>query len=169
MQSFFRRRLAAWASIGLTTAVFLAMHTGGPFGYGVPDLLAIAVLSVSAGLLFEATGGVWPPILAHATWNSHVVLVWVAQPSLPVLLAVPASGLAIAVLVWRRQRRDAKLAALWEQANKNPIRGQWGMSEVRAGRVVSHRQRRSSARRRPCGGTAPDGQRRRGSRVPGRP
>lgn len=141
VQSFFRRRLPAWASIGVTTAVFLAMHTAGPLGYGAPDLLAIAVLSVSAGLLFEAIGGVWPPVLAHAAWNLHVLLVWVAQPPLPVLLVVPAGGVAVAMRVWRRQRHDVKLAALWEQASKNPIRGQWGVSEVRAGRVVSHRQR----------------------------
>ena len=55
--------------------MFLALHTVGELGYGAQDLTAIAVLSVATGVLYELTGGLWTPILAHAACNTHTLLV----------------------------------------------------------------------------------------------
>lgn len=59
-----RQRLGRFAAIGATSAVFALIHAH------AATIPALFVLAVSLALLYEATGSLWAPILAHAAFNA---------------------------------------------------------------------------------------------------
>ena len=67
------RRLGArpWWAIVFTSLVFAAMHTGAfPPGAQAPGMAAVFTLSLALGWLFERTGSLTAPFVAHASFNS---------------------------------------------------------------------------------------------------
>jgi membrane protease YdiL (CAAX protease family) len=67
---YFRTRVPRWAAIGLTSALFGALHVAwGKHMVGLPSLLPLSTLAAVFCLAYERTGMIGTVIVAHALFN----------------------------------------------------------------------------------------------------
>jgi uncharacterized protein len=60
-------RFGGWVAVPVSAALFALSH-------GVNNVLPVAfVVGVIAGLLFRATGSIWPGVVVHAIYNGYVI------------------------------------------------------------------------------------------------
>lgn len=62
-----------WCAIGITSVLFAAIHVH------LPSLVALFLLAIALGLVYEHTKSLWAPIFMHATFNGTMVtlaLLW---------------------------------------------------------------------------------------------
>lgn len=71
LQPMLRPNRTRWATIGLTTAAFVAFHL--PTGQ-LPLMGAALLGGIAWGWLRERTGGILAPIFAHAGWTASMVV-----------------------------------------------------------------------------------------------
>lgn len=77
----FRRRLALWPALGLSGLVFGMSHWETTLEGSLLVLLIVVPLGMFLAWLYERTGTLLVPILAHATFNLIQVIVLITQES----------------------------------------------------------------------------------------
>jgi membrane protease YdiL (CAAX protease family) len=76
---YFRTRMPRWIAIGLTSALFGALHVAwGEHLAGLPSLLPLVALAVVFCLAYERTGMIGTTIVAHALFNLNSMFLVVA-------------------------------------------------------------------------------------------
>jgi membrane protease YdiL (CAAX protease family) len=76
---YFRTRAPRWMSIGLTSALFGALHVSwGGHVTGLPSLLPVTALAVVFCLAYERTGMIGTTIVAHSLFNLNSMLLMLA-------------------------------------------------------------------------------------------
>jgi uncharacterized protein len=76
---YFRTRVPRWIAIGLTSALFGALHVAwGDHMVGLPSFLPLIVLAAVFCLAYERTGTIGTTIVAHALFNLNSILLVVA-------------------------------------------------------------------------------------------
>jgi membrane protease YdiL (CAAX protease family) len=76
---YFRTRVPRWIAIGLTSALFGALHVAwGEHMAGLPSLLPLVALAVVFCLAYEQTGMIGTTIVAHALFNLNSMFLVVA-------------------------------------------------------------------------------------------
>jgi membrane protease YdiL (CAAX protease family) len=76
---YLRTRIPRWAAIGLTSALFGALHVswGSPM-VGLQSLLPLTALAVVFCLAYERTGLIGTTIVAHALFNLNTMFLVVS-------------------------------------------------------------------------------------------
>ncbi len=71
---YFRTRAPRWVAIGLTSALFGALHVAwGDHMIGLPSFLPLTALAVVFCLAYERTGMIGTTIVAHALFNLNTI------------------------------------------------------------------------------------------------
>lgn len=76
---YFRTRAPRWAAIGLTSALFGALHVAwGDHMIGLPSLAPLVVLAAVFCVAYERTGSIGTTIVAHALFNLNMMVLVIA-------------------------------------------------------------------------------------------
>jgi len=71
LQSYFRRRLGVWCSIGLSSLCFSLFHYSASQSWGNSVILSsLFILGLFLGYLYERQRSLWAPIGLHMTFNA---------------------------------------------------------------------------------------------------